>query len=275
MERPLRERRERADLLDLVTEELDAERFAAGRREHVDDPAADRELTALVDALDPLVAGEREVLGEAVDARLVADAQLERGRACLDGGHPFGERRRRGAHEPSRREDVERPVALAHEVGRRHEAGVVRDAASGKQRDALGAEEPAGASAASRASASSGSSTSSPRPELLVERREEERQHRLGDAGPGRQRSRERLEALVPAELVDEGGERYGVGAGGGRVHAVRRGSRPAGPSYRGSTLPRRRPRTRRRTAPDSARTPTTAPQGHPRCPAVTLSAKS
>ena len=61
VERPLRERREGAHLLDLVAEELDAERLAARGREDVDDPAANGELAALVDALDPLVAGEREL----------------------------------------------------------------------------------------------------------------------------------------------------------------------------------------------------------------------
>ena len=38
------------------------------------------------------------------------------------------------------------------------------------------------ASATSRASASSGSRHDEPSPELLVQRREQERQHRLGDA---------------------------------------------------------------------------------------------
>jgi hypothetical protein len=51
----LRERREGADLLDLVTEELDPQRLAAGGREDVDQAAADGELPPLLDALDPLV----------------------------------------------------------------------------------------------------------------------------------------------------------------------------------------------------------------------------
>ena len=231
MERPLRERRERANLLDLVTEQLDAERFSAGRREDVHDAAADCELTAFVDTLHPFVASQREVLRQAVDAGLVADRELQRGRPRLDGGHSFGERRSRGAHQPSRREDVERPVPLAHEVGRRNEAGVVRDTASGKQRDVLGADEPAGPVRRVARVGVLGEQHEQPAAQLLVERCEEQRQHRLGNASPGRQRSRERLKAIVPTELVDEGGKRYGVGAGGGRVHAVRRGSRPAAPS--------------------------------------------
>ena len=58
VEGALSERRERAHLLDLVAEELDAERLAARAREHVDDAAADGELPAILDAIDTLVAGE-------------------------------------------------------------------------------------------------------------------------------------------------------------------------------------------------------------------------
>ncbi len=72
MQRALGERRERAQRLDLVAEELDAHRLAAGRREDVDDAAAHGDLAALLDALDPRVAGEHELLGQLVDARLVA-----------------------------------------------------------------------------------------------------------------------------------------------------------------------------------------------------------
>jgi hypothetical protein len=57
VQRALCERRERADALDLVAEELDAERLATRRRIDVDDPAAERELAALLGLVDPLVAG--------------------------------------------------------------------------------------------------------------------------------------------------------------------------------------------------------------------------
>ena len=76
MERPLGEGRECAHLLDLVAAELDPERLAAGGREDVDEAAADGELAALLGALDPLVAGEREVLREAVETGLAADDEL-------------------------------------------------------------------------------------------------------------------------------------------------------------------------------------------------------
>ena len=90
VQRALGERRERADRLDLVAEELDAQRLAARRREDVEDAAADRELAALVGPLGPLVARERELLGEPVDARLVAEREPQRRRPGLG-------RRRRSA----------------------------------------------------------------------------------------------------------------------------------------------------------------------------------
>ena len=40
--------------------------------------------------------------------------------------------------------------------------------------------------------------------ELLVQRREQQRQHRLGDARPRRQGGRERLQALEREQLPDE-----------------------------------------------------------------------
>ena len=63
-ERALRERREGADALDLVAEQLDAERLAAGARKHIDEPTAHGDLATLFDALHALVSGERELLGE-------------------------------------------------------------------------------------------------------------------------------------------------------------------------------------------------------------------
>ena len=84
MQRPLRERREGPDLLDLVAEELDTERLSTGRGEDVDDPAPHGELPALLDPVDPLVAGQREPLREAVDTGLVAHSELERSRSRVE-----------------------------------------------------------------------------------------------------------------------------------------------------------------------------------------------
>ena len=91
VEGALRERRERAHLLDLVAEELDPERLAAGRREDVDEAAADGELAALLRALDALVARERELLGEALEAGLAADLEPHRLRALRRRRQPLGE----------------------------------------------------------------------------------------------------------------------------------------------------------------------------------------
>ena len=147
VEGALGERRERADLLDLVAEELHPQRLTAGRGEDVDEAAADGELPALFHTVDPLVAGEREVLREPVDPGLLADAESERCRPGVDRRQPFAERARGRADEAARREDVERPVALPHEVRRRSEARVPADPTAreecngpvaGKPRSAIG-----------------------------------------------------------------------------------------------------------------------------------------
>ena len=142
VQRALRERGERAHGLDLVAEELDPERLAARGREDVDETAADGELAAVVDPVDPLVAREREVLGELLEADLRPGAERDRRRPRVDRRHPFRERRRRGEDEPAGGEDVERPRTLADEVRRRLEPGLPADAATREQRDVLGAEQP-------------------------------------------------------------------------------------------------------------------------------------
>ena len=93
-QRSLCERREGADLLDLVTEELDAKRLAAGRRKDIDKAAADSELAPLLDPFDALVAGGCEVLGQRLDARLVSRLDLERRGPCGGRRQPFGKRGR-------------------------------------------------------------------------------------------------------------------------------------------------------------------------------------
>ena len=89
MEGALREGREGADALDLVAEELDAERLAPGGRVDVDDASAKRELASLLRLVDALVAGERERSASASIPGLVAgpDQRLGSGRAS-GGGMP-------------------------------------------------------------------------------------------------------------------------------------------------------------------------------------------
>ena len=204
MERPLGEGRERSHLLDLVAVELDPERLAAGGREDVDEAAADGELAALLGALDPLVAGERQLLREAVETGLAADREPHRLGALRGGRHPLGERRRRRGDEAAAREHVEGAGALADEVRRRLEPGAPADAAARQQRDVVGADEPARRLGDVARVGVLGQQHDEPAPELLVQRREQERQHGLGDAGARRQGSRKRLQALEREQLPDE-----------------------------------------------------------------------
>src|SRR5581483_4842929 len=132
------------DLLDLVAEELDAERLAPGGREDVDEPAANGEVAALLDPLDAFVARRREALGEHVDPRLVADGEPERRGARLRRREALGDRGRGGADEAASLEHRERPRALADEVRRRLEPRAVAHAPRREERDGLVAEEPAG-----------------------------------------------------------------------------------------------------------------------------------
>ena len=230
--RTLGERREGAHLLDLVAEEVDANGLPTGGGEHVHDPAPDGELAPLVDAVDALVAGEGQVLREAVDARLVSRPQRERHGARLERREPVRERASGGADEAARSEDVERAIALAHEVRRRREPGLVRDTAAREERDIPAADEPACRFRRVAGVSVLGQEDEQAAAELLVERGEKQRENRLGDARRRRERPRERLKPIVPAQLVDERRERCQVRCPGRLVHAVRRGSLPAGSSY-------------------------------------------
>ena len=60
-QRTLRERREPPQRLDLVAEQVDAHGAVLGRGKHVEQAAADRELAAILDLVDPLVAGRNEL----------------------------------------------------------------------------------------------------------------------------------------------------------------------------------------------------------------------
>ena len=182
MQCALRERRERAHLLDLVSPELDAKRLAPGRREDVDEPAANRELAALVRALDAFVAGERERLGELLEADSSFGGEPDRLGTRVDRWHRLGECRCRGDDEPAGREHVERTGALPDEMRRRVEARAPVDAAARKHRDAFLAEEPRRALGGVARVLILRRQQDERAVELLVQRREQERQRRLGDA---------------------------------------------------------------------------------------------
>ena len=96
-----------------------------------------------------------------------------------------------------------------------------------------------------------------------MERGENERQHRLGDPRARRERARERLEALVPAQLVDERSERASTWVPAWSMET-------AGIAPRGAIVLGDRTAARGR----ARQTIVNHPQGHPRCPDATLSAK-
>jgi hypothetical protein len=114
------------------TEELDPQRLAAVVGKTSTSPAAHGELTAVLGALDALVACKRKRL------RQVLDAELRPRAGC--GSAPdgrlrpasFGSGGGRDDDEPAAGEDVERTCPLADEVRRRLEAGIPTDAATGR-----------------------------------------------------------------------------------------------------------------------------------------------
>ena len=142
MQRSLREGRERTDLLELVPEELDAKRLAAGAREDVDEPSAHCDLASLLHPLDSLVPREGERFDELVEpgaARLRQEHDIgsRRGRR-----NPFRERAGGDADEPAARVDLERARPLADEVSGRLESGPCVHAAAREQRYLIGVEVP-------------------------------------------------------------------------------------------------------------------------------------
>ncbi len=204
MQRALRERRERAHLLDLVAEELDAEGLSPGRREDVDETAANRELPALLRALDALVAGQRERLGQRVDALLVARRDPERLGPGALGWHTLRGGRSRDDDERALLEEVQSAGALPDEVRRRTQRGIPAHAAARQQGDALRPEVPRDSLGQVACVGVLGHEDRERPPELLVQRRDDERQRGLGDAGARRQRFRELRKPLVLEQLAHE-----------------------------------------------------------------------
>ena len=127
----LGEGREEREALDLHVEELAAHRALLGGRVDVEDVAADRELTALLHLVDPLVAACHEPVGGLVEVdqlallegeavwaeRRVGDLLAQGG----GGGHHHG-----GAHLAGRVEQrIERGDPEAHQVRRRRQVRLV------------------------------------------------------------------------------------------------------------------------------------------------------
>ncbi len=129
LERALGEGREPSERLDLVPEHIHADRPLLGCREDVEQPAADRELTAILDLLDALVPGRDQVVGDLVEVEQLALAQdeavrPERGvRHLLRQGHGADHDHGRGFL----RQRVERRDAQANQVRWRRQMGLIGD----------------------------------------------------------------------------------------------------------------------------------------------------
>jgi len=198
MQRALGKGREGADLLDLVAEELDAERLTPGRGKDVDDPASHGELTPLIDPIDTLVPCVGERLRQPAQTWLFADDEADRARTNGMGWHPLGKRRGRGTHEAAPGEDVEGPRPLADEVRRWLETRRVRDTATREQGDEILTEEPRRSFGGIARIRILGQEDEKAASELLMERCEDERERGLGHTCATGQRSREGLEPLTP-----------------------------------------------------------------------------
>ena len=162
VERALGEGREGAQRLDLDVEELDADRALGGRAEEVEQAAADRELAAVLDLRDALVAHLDERCRALLEIQQPAHLERERVRAKRRVGDLLRQRGR-GDHEHrgalAGGERVERRDAQPDEVRRRREVGLVGDAARGVEGHAAGASHARRSAASSPAARSSGATT--------------------------------------------------------------------------------------------------------------------
>ena len=211
VQRALRERREGADRLDLVAEELDAERLASRRREDVDRARRGRRTARGRRRARPARSRRGRAPPTVPRRRSPVRRELERLGPRLRRRQRLRERVRGRADEPAAGEHVERARPLAHEMRRRLEPGLPADAAARHEPDQLVAEEPRRRlGRVARVGVLRQKADERPA-ELLVQRREHDRQRRLGHARPRRQRVRELAEALVLDELL---GRRRGVPAG-------------------------------------------------------------
>ena len=102
---------EPADLLDRVAPELDAQRVLLGRREHVEDAAAHREVPAPLDEVGACVGGVGEGLDDLVEGALVAGLEGDRGEVAEALDDRLQGRADRGD------DDAQRPVCRVVRVG--------------------------------------------------------------------------------------------------------------------------------------------------------------
>ena len=133
---------ERAHRLDLVAEQLDADRQAVQRREQIDDAAAHGEGARVLDHRRAAEAGREQRVDGLVAADDLAALELERERQQL-AGRDHAAHKRRGGHDDGARRDrtaagqaVERGHAAHQRAAIRRDLGVGRGA---RRRDAVGA----------------------------------------------------------------------------------------------------------------------------------------
>ena len=93
---------ERADVLHLVAEELDPQRVLLGRREDVENAAADGEFAAPLDHLDPRVRELDELADDVFEVHLIAGAQPHRHELAEAGGLRLQDAADRGDDDPQR-----------------------------------------------------------------------------------------------------------------------------------------------------------------------------
>ena len=216
-ERPLREGREPAQGLDLVVEQVDADRALLRRRIDVQQAAADRELPAVLDLVDALVAGRDEIRRRLVEVEQLAGPQREAVRpqrgvgdllAQRDGAHhDYGGFGSRTALE----DRVERRDPEADQVGGRAQMRLVGDAAARVEADGPGAQPGAqvGGEVARRAVVAGDHDGGPPRV-ALGQRRDHVRPQRLRHER-ARVRRRQRFGVGVQIELGEERSEAHGA----------------------------------------------------------------
>ena len=133
-ERTLRERREPAQRLDLVAEQIDAHGAVLGCREHVEQAAANRELASVLDLVDPLVSGRHEVACGLVQIEQLARMQHEPARTQRRVGNLLRQRDRADDHDrrsvAAVKQRVERRDPQADKMRRGRKVRLVGDAAA-------------------------------------------------------------------------------------------------------------------------------------------------
>ena len=275
MERALRERRERADLFDVVAEELRSKWLAPGAREDVDEAPANRDLASLFDALHALVpcsaSSSTSVSRSRGPARVSRIASVR----TADGGMPSARARAETqTRPPSRRTSRARARSPTRCAGIR--APTLRGRRLGRSATAAGSTNQPTASAASRASSSSASTQTRVRSRVAC--------NAVSSSGSAGSETRvrregidERGEPVARGELTDESCEwcrRQVHAAGGNDVPpgdrsarscadsrpSVARDVRAAGVSNRGSGALCRACRTRKGDGPRVTNTPRGTP---------------